>query len=275
MSVVRKLMSVLPSSWIGAASGLHWRFPILRRFHESIANRYRSVDGVIERGAGRGLRFNAGGSYAGYLLGTWEPVIQKAFETFLKPGDIIYDGGASVGYWSVLTARLVGPSGRVVSFEPLLANVERIVYNARLNGMSNVEVRREALGAADGTATFLVSADAGWGRLGEHGSSLAQKVSEIDASVRSIDSLVAAGEIPAPNVVKLDVEGAEVAVLRGAATTLRAARPVLLIELHDTGKEVAQILAQLDYATEIASGNVIAVPRENGPQVEKLLLFRS
>lgn len=236
--------------------------------HEKIADRYRGIDGTIERGAARGLRFNAGNSYAGYLLGTWEPATQRAFETFVREAAVVYDGGASIGFWSVLAARLAGPSGRVISFEPLAENVARIEHNVRLNHFANVVVRAEALGAADGVAHFLVSGDAGWGRIGEEGSHLNEKVAEIDVPVRSIDSLVAKNEIPAPTFIKLDVEGAEAEVIRGATQTLRAARPVLVVELHGTADEVQRLLIELDYSVTVSSGptsiapdSLVAVPR--------------
>jgi FkbM family methyltransferase len=241
---------------------------MLRKLHEKIADGYRGVDGVIERGVGEGLRFNAGDSYAGYLMGTWEPATQDAFAAFVKPGDVVYDGGASVGFWTVLAARLAGPTGRVVSFEPLAANIPRIEHNVRLNGFTNVEVRAEALGAADGSAHFLVSADAGWGRIGEAGSHLNEKVAEIEVPVRSIDSLVRGGVIPPPAFIKLDVEGAEADVLRGAVQTLRTARPALIVELHGTADEVQRILVELDYSVTLSTGptsgapdSLVAVPR--------------
>lgn len=276
MSLLPRLIGLLPVSWIRGLSRLQWRFPWLRRPFEWVAGGMRHQDGTIRKGLGKGLKFNPGPSNAGYLLGSSEPGVQQLLSLLAREGMVVYDGGSNVGFIAVLAARVVGPSGRVVCFEPLPSNADWIEHNARLNGFSWVTVRREALAGTDGEAHFGVSDESTRGRL--KGSVFAKSEDTITADlvvpVRSIDGLRASGSIPAPDLVKLDVEGAEADVLRGGRATLRESRPVLLIELHDTVAPVAAALADLGYHGVVVGSSlplaeapwnayVAAVPSEN------------
>jgi len=131
---------------IKSISALQWRVPGLRRLYLSVAKSYANRDGVIQRGPAKGLRFNAGQSSSpGFLLGTYEPALQDIFASLIQPGMVVYDAGANVGFLGVLAARLAGPAGRVICFEPLPANVEAIEHNIALNSFGNVTVIPEAL----------------------------------------------------------------------------------------------------------------------------------
>ena len=277
MQLVLKAVGLLPRSWIRAVSGARWRHPWLSPYYEWAENRFRRRDGVIQRGVGQGLRFNPGPSNAGYLLGTSEPAIQNFLAAHLKPGMTVYDAGANVGFLSVLAARLVGPEGRVICFEPLPSNANQIEHNARLNGFGQIVVRREALGLADGQTRFLVSPDSTMGKLADSSFAKPEEtmVGEIQVTVRSLDRVVAEEGLPRPDLIKLDVEGVEGEVLRGGAETLRASRPILLVELHGTNAAVAAALGDLDYHASVlgtrqtiaeAAWNayIIAVPGEMG-----------
>lgn len=205
----------------------------------------RNRDGIIQQGAGRGLSFNARGSTAGMLLGTTEPELQMALETVLVEGGCFYDVGANVGFFSVIAARLVGAKGKVVAFDPLPSNIDAILHNANLNDFKQIETREIALGAEDGTAEFIVSSDPNWGRLASVGTPDAI-IGRKQVSVRTIDRLVSGGDQP-PAVMKIDVEGAEVEVLRGARATIVAYRPIIFIDLHGTNEAVKRFFDSLDY----------------------------
>jgi FkbM family methyltransferase len=246
----------------------------LKRWFDWGADRFRERDGRIRKGVGRGLGFNAGRSNAGFLLGTSEPGVQAALAMFVRPGQTFYDVGANVGFHTVIAARLVGPAGRVVAFEPLPTNAQQIEHNVRLNGFGHVAVRAEALGRSDGEEIFLVSSEATWGKLASTGRDVAKKVGEVRVSVRCLDSLAAQEGLPPPAVMKIDVEGAEVEVLIGATAVLRRNRPVLMIELHGTNAAVAGVLKDLDYASYVLGSPavvaespwdayVVAVPTES------------
>jgi FkbM family methyltransferase len=250
MQVLTTIVGALPRSWVRAVSRSQWRHPLLKRGFEWAADRFRNRDGTIQSGVGRGLRFNPGGSNAGYVLGTSEPGLQRLLATLLRPGMVLFDVGANVGFISILAARLVGEEGRVISFEPLPVNADWLEHNVRLNRFDRVTVRREAVGLADGESRFQISAVSS--TLGMLETSRFAKQDDVIAGiipvkVRSLDSLGAEGSLPRPEVIKVDTEGAEVDVLRGAAEMIRAARPILLIELHGTNADVARALDEYSY----------------------------
>jgi len=246
-----RITGALPVSWVKAISRAQWRHPLLKRGFDWAANRFRNQDGTIQQGVGQGLRFNTGRSNAGYMLGTTEPRVQNALASLIQPGMVVYDVGANVGFFTVIAARLSGPEGRIVAFEPLPENFERIRHNIALNNFQNIIVRSEALSDTDGQAQFQVSAEPTWGNLVGAGKDIGQKTGTIDVKVSRLDSLLETGDLPVPNLIKIDVEGAEAQVLRGAENTLRRARPFLLIELHGTNQVIASALESLCYSAAV------------------------
>lgn len=172
------------------------------------------------------------------LVSTLENDVEAALLDLLYPGSTAYDIGANIGWFSLLAARKVGPSGKVVAFEPSLTNVSFLRRNAAGNDLSNVSVIPAAVGERDGWATF------------SEDSSLTGKLSNAGQSVvpiLSLDSWLAETEQQPPQVLKIDVEGAEGAVLRGMRELLRTEKPTMIIELHDTNAEVADLLDDAGY----------------------------
>jgi FkbM family methyltransferase len=273
MKLIPRVVGILPSSWIKTASRAQWKHPLLKRSFDWSAERFRKHDGTIQQGLGKGLRFNIGQTDAGFLLGTSEPGVQRAMGHLISGGMTVYDIGANVGFLTVIAARLVGVTGRVISFEPLPSNVRQIVHNLQLNGFSQVLVRQEALGAENGNATFLVSAEPTWGKLASLGTGVGSQIGEMKVLVRKLDSAFEDDQLPAPDVIKIDVEGAEIDVLEGARELLCRERPLLMIELHGTNQGVADALKSLQYHSVVLGSSasivnspwdayVIAVPLE-------------
>jgi FkbM family methyltransferase len=205
----------------------------------------RNREGTIQKGLGRGLRFNGGQSAVGFLLGTHDLEVQFAMARLIRPGMTVYDIGANVGFTAVLAARQATSTGRVVCFEPLAANAASIQANARLNEFANIEVLQAALGANDGEAEFHVSESPTWGRLAGAGAAPRQN-GAVRVPIRCLDSL--REQLPMPQFIKMDVEGAEADVIRGGTQLLSACRPILVIELHHTYDAVLNALQSLDYA---------------------------
>ncbi|MGE3619305.1 MAG: FkbM family methyltransferase [Acidimicrobiia bacterium] len=184
----------------------------------------------VQGGPGRGLRIGRAEASADYRAGTNELAVQTALADVLRPGMDFLDVGANVGFFTMLAARIVGPAGRAVAIEPVPANVAQVRANARRNRLSNVEVLEMAAGDAVGTTTLVLAAHPGGAAIASAGDP-PDATGTIDVEVTTVDALVAAGRIPAPAVVKVDVEGAEAAVLRGMAATLAEHRPVVLVEI--------------------------------------------
>jgi FkbM family methyltransferase len=263
MNILASLVESLPSSWIRTAGAWRGRSRSLKKLTDWLPALLRHREGRIRHGVGRGLRFNTGHSAVGFLLGTHDPDVQLALEQLLRPGGTVYDIGANVGFTAVLAARLVGPHGLVVCFEPLATNARQIEHNAALNHFDHVHVCQVALGKEDGEAEFVVSASPTWGRLASAGFT-PDRAGTTRVPVRRLDTLAAEARLPAPDLIKMDVEGAEADVLAGARGLLAAARPLLVIETHGTNQAVAEALAAHDYHLHVLGRKVALqdAPRE-------------
>jgi FkbM family methyltransferase len=193
-------------------------------------------------------------AHAGLIVrGTLEPPVQEALRRLLAPGDVFYDVGANVGFFTLLGARLVGPGGRVVAFEPVPWCARAVGHNIELNGFEHARIRTEAVGDADGSARLLVVGEASWSHLESTGRH-ADVRDEIDVTVVSLDSLVESGAIPPPDVVKIDTEGAELQAIEGARATIARHRPAIVCELHDTNEAFVALMDELGYDTTNLDG---------------------
>jgi FkbM family methyltransferase len=275
------IVAAVPPPAIRFLSRMQHRSPTLRRLCAWGASWVKGRDAVILRGAGQGLRFNVAGSHSGFILGNHEPEVQELLERVLRPGMTYYDVGANVGFFAMIAARLLGPSGHVVCFEPLPENARQIEYNARLNAFSNIAVRCEALGGSNRTEIFNTSAEPTWGMLSAVGKLPVQASGQINVDVRALDSVCGNGGLPRPDLIQFDVEGAEVEALEGAAATLGTVRPILVIELHRTNAAVIAALDKLGYVAAVLGSsesvrdvawdaNIVAVPRERAELLESL-----
>ena len=223
------ILRLLPATWIRWIGKLPFKLPILRPFIAIVDRHFKRGEHVMIHGIGKGLRFDAAGLRAGYALGTAELEEQKILATWLCSGQVFYDIGANVGFFTVLAARLVGSTGKVYAFEPFPQSAEMIRKNAALNDFGQIiDVWQGA-----------VSNRKGNGRLVMHERSDRFKLTETTVDAPSltvplyvIDELVAEGRLRPPDFVKIDVEGHEVQVLRGMEATIRAHRPIILCEVH-------------------------------------------
>ncbi|PTL58978.1 methyltransferase [Paraconexibacter algicola] len=187
----------------------------------------------------------------GAVRGTLEPEVQEALRRTVAPGDVVYDIGANVGFFTLLAARLTGPGGHVVAFEPSPPAVAGLRANVALNGLA-VTVREAAVAATPGRARLLQVGEHSWSHLEDRGHHPGT-TAVVEVEVTTVDAEVAAGR-PVPAVVKLDVEGSEVAALQGMARTLAEHRPALVIELHGTNHEVLDVLDDAGYRAENLEG---------------------
>jgi len=145
-----------------------------------------------------------------FLRGTYETrMADFAAETF-RPDDIFWDVGAHFGYYSLIAARRL-TEGHVYSFEPSTENLYYLRAHVRWNHLDNDTILTCAVAGEDGTTTFG-GEGTGSGMVGGKGHAV---------EVRSIDSLIASGDAKAPTILKIDVEGQEANLLRGAERHLK------------------------------------------------------
>lgn len=175
-----------------------------------------------------------------YWRGVYEPELAEALEQVVKPGMTCFDCGANAGYFTLLLSKLTGPKGKVYSFEPQRSNANYIRRHLELNSVRNVTLLECALADNNGTVNFL--GDGPQGRISMEGKD--------SVECRTLDS---AG-LPPPDVMKIDVEGAEVALVRGAQQTLRTHRPRVFMSLHipqSSVKDLGENLTSMGYVVTI------------------------
>jgi FkbM family methyltransferase len=164
---------------------------------------------------------------------TWNPDEYEAFRAAVSPGDVVIDAGANVGAYTVVFAQWVGPEGHVYAFEPDPAAAEGLRRHVELNAVSR-QVTIVPAAVSDGREARLrlsIGASSGISRVvADDGRSGAAGL-EVEAA--SLDQFCAERGVK-PNVIKIDVEGAELAALRGARRTIAAAGPslALFVEFH-------------------------------------------
>jgi FkbM family methyltransferase len=204
---------------------------------------------TVNAGPAKGLRFEVTLPLDKAIwAGTYESEFAEAIARGLKPGNVCYDIGGYRGYMAGVMA-LAGAS-KVFVFEPLPMNQKALRRLCELNPKLPIELLPVAIGKADGLTMLKVMADPSMGKLA---SSSFQPESafqdELEIGIRSIDTQVEEGKIPPPDLVKVDVEGAELDVLRGATRVLTVSRPSLFLEAHSASLErsCSQMLQNLGY----------------------------
>jgi len=160
----------------------------------------------------------------------------------LRVGETALDVGAYIGILSVLMSRCVGPSGRVIAFEPNPEARSHLATLLQVNGAGNVEVVPKAVAGSDGRAQFFqvlardVRRECSTLEVGAAHFYLANvKRRLIEVPTVTIDNFLDAHGL-APSLIKIDVEGSEGAVLAGAMRTLRRLHPTIQLELHDIAR---------------------------------------
>lgn len=189
-------------------------------------------------------------------FGYFERRDSLAFANLIKPDDVCIDVGANAGYYTLLFA-LLAPSGQVHSFEPVPRNFLLLLLNSEINSLTNVFANQVALSDRCGAASFELSSDSAYS--GFHASRTTSDARSIHVDVVTLDKYIQVHQMTHVDVIKVDIEGAEMSFLRGATTIFsnRSLRPrVLMLELCDrflaangsSLDEVVAFMRQHDYA---------------------------
>lgn len=202
-----------------------------------------------------GTRWIVGASTHGCWLGTYEFAKQRAFAAAAAHASVILDIGANVGFYTLLSAGVAGPSARVFAFEPLPRNLEFLNEHIRLNHLANVTVLPVAVAAVSARVRFDDRQGPSMGAVAQAGN--------LEVSAVRLDDLSVSDALPDPDLVKIDVEGGEEAVFAGGETMFRRARPTIFLSTHgaDIHERCLTWLRSLGYAThELAHDELIATP---------------
>jgi FkbM family methyltransferase len=219
-------------------------------------SRSAGYDGPVTTGWYFGLRFNhhlsGDMSICTYVDGRYEPNEMYAMSELLAPGMCVVDVGANAGVFTLMAAKLVGAAGAVHAFEPSPRDRQRMLANIALNGLSNVSVHPEALGAKAGKAVLAVAGaeHPGHNTIGGFAYAGTVRADSVEVDVTSLDEFAEAAGLTRLDLLKIDVEGSETAVLRGAAASLRRFRPIILAEaaedsLRQLGSSVSELVRLL------------------------------
>jgi FkbM family methyltransferase len=184
----------------------------------------------ILQGKLRGKKWIIGSSVHLCWLGIYEYKKQAIFSELVAEGSIVFDIGAHVGFYTLLSSELVGSKGKVFAFEPVPDNIFYLKNHLQLNHIENVSIIEAAVSEHNGYMYFDEGRTSMQGYISHKGKLLVRNV--------SLDELHLKGDIPTPDFLKIDVEGAELLVLQGMRTILNHYHPIIFLATH--GKEIHQ-----------------------------------
>lgn len=179
----------------------------------------------IVQGKMRGVKWITGSGNHGYWLGSYEYEKQASFSEKIRPGNIVYDIGANVGFYTILASRLVGKAGHVYAFEPAPENMAFLQKHLAINSIRNVTTFDCAVTNSVGTISFEEGSNRFLGHVSPRGN--------IVVKATSLDHLFLNSEILLPNVIKMDIEGTELDALRGAEKVLEQCAPIIFLATHE------------------------------------------
>ncbi len=285
-----------------------WR-QTLRKFRFYLLNPRHVIWWLRNRLAGKvllpvnihgNIRWLAANDFVGrhaYLGEYFENAEQGFLQLFLKEGMTFLDIGAHHGLYTLLAAKKVGPTGKVIAFEPSKRELSRLQQHLAINNCENVEIEEFALGKIGEDQDLYLCTDAGGSGL----NSLRPPVTDdpiysVKVKVNSLDNYLADKKINAADIafIKIDVEGGELDILHSARQLLSSKiRPLLMCEVEDIRTEpwgykaieIYKYLKELGFSwfkvstsgkliplstEEFKQGNLIAVPGEKLQAVASL-----
>ena len=247
-ALINTLLRTLPWSWrthIKSIPGVAW----LNRIVVAAALSDREFIHQLDAGPARGVTFRVRmPEDKGIWTGTYEHNFAAEVAAVVEPGCVAYDIGGWHGFFAgVMAAR---GAREVHVFEPVAGNAQRINSLIELNPRFDIRLHQFALGDQDTEAELLLTAQTSMAKLSK---SMFQPTEVVIDRKRvrlaKIDTLIASGELAPPNLIKMDVEGAEAFVIFGALEVLRKYRPLIFAEVHSSIllSECSDLLGNVGY----------------------------
>jgi FkbM family methyltransferase len=247
-----RLLSQVPASWRRGIIGTPAHPSGVATFVHNFLNRIAPPQSQV---------YDCHGPLAGYRMvidwnrfrafvyGTWEPEVVQAITAVVKPGMCIADIGAHIGYFTLLFAKCVGPSGQVVSFEPFPANFALLQKNIQINRLPNVQAFPVAVFSH--SHELAISSPEGLPNPEDATTCPEDPSSQVRVPATTLDAFCLSSGLRL-DFLKIDVEGAEYEVLTGAKETIARYHPKILIELHHfdgdlSANRVPGLLVDWDY----------------------------
>lgn len=233
-------------------------FPLIVTIKDGIKARIWSGDTI-----GKGL----------YVSGSFEEEETSFISKILREGMIFFDIGANMGYYSLLGAELVGPSGEVHCFEPSPRMFEELTFNVNINGFENIRISNIALAEKCGVA-HLSKYERGkevYGSLSNFAHPGASIIGYDEVNVETLNRYITANSVERIDLIKMDTEGAELLILKGATKLLaRDDAPIIMFEMSEnlaqcfnySCKDVLDFLKLYNFMVYIIShGNYVAAKK--------------
>lgn len=228
----------------------------------------KEIDGVLFE-----LNLNQVIDSSLYYSGTFEEQVERLIISTIKPGMVAIDVGANIGYHTFRMAKLVTETGKVYAIEPTRRAYDKLLRNADLNPMVQ-NIRHLKLALSDADAGLMPMKFESSYRLDNNKDSTTEMV-----EILTLDSVVEKENISRVDFIKIDVDGFEAKVIKGALQTLSAARhPILLMEINPSGiiqngdnpDEMIDTLAKFGYKFQTEHGRIIPDLKAYCRQAQKL-----
>jgi FkbM family methyltransferase len=214
----------------------------------------REAETRILRGPLRGMKWIIGASSHACWTGTYEVDRLNAFAAAIWPAATVYDIGANVGIYALLASVKAGSLAKVYAFEPLERNLRYLRRHMTINQVQNCVILEAAVSNTEGKLRFSAAPwEFSMGRLSKDG--------EMEVSSVTLDNCIYGEKrLSPPDIVKIDVEGAELEVLEGASKTLTEFHPILFVEVHgdQRHRDCRDFLIAKSYRVEEAYGRLTA-----------------
>jgi FkbM family methyltransferase len=176
-------------------------------------------------------------------FGAYEPHLRAVIEALVARGDTCVDIGTHKGFFTLLLARRVGPTGAVLAADPDPRAFSAMTANVRANGFAQVRPHQLAIADGPGHCSFQLTSQLGWSSRFPNAIASARVFEQVTVDTAALDALLAREELPRPgstlSFVKIDAEGSEPLILRGMQETLERHRPTLHLEINVDSLRVA------------------------------------
>ena len=202
------------------------------------------------------------------LEGGWDPLLTDFTKQALAEGSVFIDVGANAGYFTLIAAQCVGNSGKVLSIEPNPSVAKQLRVNVERSRLSNVIIEEVACSDSPSMMTLYIPDQS---KLGQASLSKANAggIESVEVRSATLDQLILDHTLEKVTFVKIDVEGAELMVLRGMTETLRRSKPIIVLELEPdlladlgtTKDEVIAFLSSFSYSAVSLGGHANYVCR--------------
>lgn len=161
-----------------------------------------------------------------FYRGIFEKENLEYFGSLIKPGNIILDIGANIGIYSLMASVKTGNIGKVYSFEPADWAINRLKENIRLNKFENIEVIDKAISDISGISDFFICDDDAYNSIGNKPMREVREVKKVE--ITTIDDFLSSRSISHVDIIKIDTEGADYLVLKGAKQLLSSSSPPII-----------------------------------------------